>query len=354
MSLFVVGDETGLLKVVDLSSKEVRTYGQQSRAHGVVGISNFGKLNNLCSVIRRNGVCEIWGDSVDDSEMLSLHSTVDCSIDDPAGCVSLQGNTGETAGSVIYGKSGTICSIEQSSDDNYITSTMDINAPLEACEPVDSGRFLFGGKENDVKLFDLRSQKSQWDAKNVPRDNLNLRIPVWITAIAAVDNNTFFTGTAYKHLRFYDIRCSTQPIKSIDFSPEFRISSMKYNSTLGVLYLADTAGNADIYDPSTLRRKFTLKGATGSVRCIALGNDGQHVATVGLDRHLRVYNGRTSKIVDEFYLKNRLNSCVNISGKGKTELTADETNSDSDDGNSSKNDDSSNDFLQEMQESDFE
>ena len=37
----------------------------------------------------------------------------------------------------------------------------------------------FGGKENDVKLLDLESEKVVWLARNVPNNKLDLRLPVW-------------------------------------------------------------------------------------------------------------------------------------------------------------------------------
>ena len=40
--------------------------------------------------------------------------------------------------------------------------------------------FAFGGRENDLGLFDVEKQETIFTARNVPHDWLNLRVPVWI------------------------------------------------------------------------------------------------------------------------------------------------------------------------------
>ena len=130
-----------------------------------------------------------------------------------------------------------------------------------------------------------------------------------------------------------------------------------------MLYVADTAGNAGIYDPTTLRMKYTFKGITGAVRCMSLSAKGKNVGIVGLDRHLRVYNGSNSQLINTIYLTNRSNTCTEFLQSDALQddecIEDHSTNSEldassNDDDDESAQDDSSNDFLQEMHESDFE
>ena len=41
--------------------------------------------------------------------------------------------------------------------------------------------FAYGGRENDLCLFDLEKQESIFTARNVPHDFLSLRVPVWVS-----------------------------------------------------------------------------------------------------------------------------------------------------------------------------
>jgi len=74
-----------------------------------------------------------------------------------------------------------------------------------------SGNYVAtGGKENDVKLWDIESQKTTWTARNVVPDKLGLRVPVWVTSISWLtpnDPHKLVIGTALTNaIRVYDIR----------------------------------------------------------------------------------------------------------------------------------------------------
>jgi len=38
-----------------------------------------------------------------------------------------------------------------------------------------------GGREHDLKVWDLETQQNVWKARNVKHDFLDMRVPVWIT-----------------------------------------------------------------------------------------------------------------------------------------------------------------------------
>jgi ribosome biogenesis protein NSA1 len=57
-----------------------------------------------------------------------------------------------------------------------------------------------GGKENDLKLWDIASQKPDvpsFRAKNMPDNWVGLREPVWIKCIDFIDENRVAVGTAH-------------------------------------------------------------------------------------------------------------------------------------------------------------
>lgn len=100
-SLVLVGDETGLVKLVSLdysSSKEVASTGNrnvvkiyggdmQSRATGIRSINDVCS-KQVFSVLRCNGNLESWKLSSDGSD-IALFDTLEVGIDEPVKCASL-------------------------------------------------------------------------------------------------------------------------------------------------------------------------------------------------------------------------------------------------------------------------
>lgn len=138
-------------------------------------------------------------------------------------------------------------------------------------------------------------------------------------AAASNDRSTlFYTGTAYRHVRMYDMQASRQPVVTFEIGPDYRVASILPSSgsdSERLLYVADTTGGLTQWDMRMQRRVATLKGAAGSIRQMRLSSDGQHLACVGLDRFLRVYDTTTNKLESSVYLKNRLNTCVFLEGE---------------------------------------
>ena len=65
--------------------------------------------------------------------------------------------------------------------------------------PYDGAKFLFatGGKENDLKIWNLKDNQCIFRAKNVSDNWVHLREPVWITCVDFLDENKVATGTGY-------------------------------------------------------------------------------------------------------------------------------------------------------------
>lgn len=59
-----------------------------------------------------------------------------------------------------------------------------------------------GGKENKLKLWDLETQKSIFEEKNIPNDWLQLRVPIWISDIGFLSNSSreIATCSRYGHV----------------------------------------------------------------------------------------------------------------------------------------------------------
>lgn len=175
-----------------------------------------------------------------------------------------------------------------------------------------------GGKEADLKVYDVETQQTVFEARNVPHDKLSLRVPVWITALSFLpgDNSRLVTGTAYRQVRIYDTKApDRRPHTSFDVHEEFRVVSICPAGDTG-LYVGDTSGGLHLWDLRVQRRVNTLHGFAGSVRDLHLSDDGDSLAAVGLDRYLRVFDARKNQFVAAAYLKNRLVACSIVSSEG--------------------------------------
>lgn len=82
----------------------------------------------------------------------------------------------------------------------------DVKGPL-SCIALHETTLAAGGKERELGLWDVETHKSIWEARNVPHDKLDLRQPVWVTAISFLDETgqTLAIGTAYKQVKHPEI-----------------------------------------------------------------------------------------------------------------------------------------------------
>ena len=73
-----------------------------------------------------------------------------------------------------------------------------------------------GGKENDLKIYDLSSESLEptFKARNVPHDFLDLRVPVWVQDLTFVNESPDLVSivSRHGHLRLYDVRSSNRPV----------------------------------------------------------------------------------------------------------------------------------------------
>jgi ribosome biogenesis protein NSA1 len=293
----LTGDETGLLKFVAARSKAgIHSYGQQSRAAAIKGLCWLDYENKQFASFRSNGILDSW--KMNGGEVLHQNSVHISNIKDPAGVVHLRNKVGSRDPLICYGAEGDICLVQVENSDEASNgdlvfdelSTLQLKGPLSTCEPFTNG-LACGGKENDVVLYSLETQQVEWTAKNVPHDYLKLRVPIWIRGISFLrphPQNTssdalFATGTGYRHVRIYDTKTSRQPVTSIDIGeyPVTAIAAMPSSGDANseALYVADASGGLSIWDLRMMRRQLTLKGSSGSIRCLNIsnsGNDNEH------------------------------------------------------------------------------
>ena len=181
-----------------------------------------------------------------------------------------------------------------------------------SCGTVDSAGLvaLCGGMEHDACLLDLETGHLKWQAKNVHHDYLQLRQPVWVTAVsflrpasgstslaklptfsandtsaaasaAALWNDDsssggsggdrggtcFLAGTAFGQLRLYDARAaSRRPVSECPKVSEFGVTAMSFLNDGYTVVVGDKGGGCNAWDCRTWQSTQTFGGSMGSVR----------------------------------------------------------------------------------------
>eukprot|EP01031_Cornospumella_fuschlensis_P045145 gene45145-55223_t len=202
--MWITGDETGLIKLVE-DEQTVLAFGEQERSSGIVSLTsqNFQAELDPCFLsLRQNGIVERW-EVIRDAEAVSnllLRKTLDSAITRPLSMHALPPTAeSDSAAFVVIGADGQGSLYR--SDKQVSTFTM--SSPLSASHLLDEKSLVIGGRENDVQIFDLERNECSWKARNVPHDKLNLRVPVWVSALDASpsDPSLLAVGTAHRHLR---------------------------------------------------------------------------------------------------------------------------------------------------------
>ena len=183
----ITGDETGLIKVIDVSKREFLTYGSQDRNSSVEALSwlTNGYDQKDFAILRANSNLEAWRYEPGQISMLT-------SISLPSMVSPLSVSLIEANRVVCVGKAGDV-SIVRLNDRNSasesarkkedkslnwdILGSFQVKGPVGACATCNGGA-AFGGSENDVVLYDTMTQQSTWSARNVPYDSLRLKVPI--------------------------------------------------------------------------------------------------------------------------------------------------------------------------------
>jgi ribosome biogenesis protein NSA1 len=275
-----------------------------------------------CLSLKKNGLFQVW---VDDQKDLVENSSFQFELNDFHGFQNCP-NKENLKLNIGFTKSGDVklwkIDDHQNEEDLVVNElfSFSLKSPLECCSTCYGG-VAFGGKENDLQIYDNNTGNLVWKAKNVPNDKLNLRVPIWITVIHFLrpeidDIHTschIATGTGYKQVRIYDTKASNHPIHSYNVGEQFRVTSLQSIEEGNYLYIGDTSGGLVLWDMRMGRRLYTLKGGLGCIKNIQLSPSGDFLATVGLDRMLYLYKTKTNKLYEKMYMKSRLNCSLFLS-----------------------------------------
>ncbi|XP_065667944.1 WD repeat-containing protein 74 isoform X4 [Hydra vulgaris] len=298
-----LGSDLGLLKGVVLSKDSFINYGDIKTLDKAQSIScmswqKFDKQNSLL-VGLQNGVVKTF-----DCSTCCYTSTLN-SHKSP-----IRGIIGMTDGSIVSCvESGKL----QHWKDGANIFEKDLGPDIKCMVPSNTPEiFATGGIENDVKVYQLENmEKPLFVAKNVRNDFLNLRSPIWISAIEFFkkDSNKLAVASGHHTVRIYDQRDKRRPVMTTDWH-EHPITAIALKPNNASLIVGNSAGYMGELDLRSNKQVGAFKGNAGSIRSIIYHPSQPLIAACGLDRFLKIYDANSRKLIKKIYTKSALNCMV--------------------------------------------
>ena len=160
-------------------------------------------------------------------------------------------------------------------------------------------------------LYNIEQQKVEFKGKNLPHDELGLRIPIHDTDLVEIKNNPRlnYTSTAYGEIRLYDKKASPKPSMSKAITKS-KINKINITEDNNYLFVGDTQGYCAMLD---IRKSFhpckTFRGNSGSIKSLVNIDKNNTLIVGGFDRYVRWYDYKSGNN-DKIFLKNKINSTV--------------------------------------------
>ncbi|KAH9245917.1 hypothetical protein BASA81_016557 [Batrachochytrium salamandrivorans] len=300
------GDETGLVKVTkyaeDAAGKTEQVFGTQSREFGVDRFCSFGESN--VAVALKNASLKMW-DGVEFTQVAS-------SLNNGSRIRSLLSTAGGSR-VVSLAEDGSVQVRKWPDAGEVSLDTTKLVKCLDGAG-INGTSVAFGGKDVDLKIWDLETQQYTFQARNVPNNFLDLAVPIWITDVGFArtsGSSVLFTSTAFNQIRAYDQR-QRKPIKDISM---VKFKDDGFNHHLNCLrvtpedqvVVADIHGDVTLVDVlNTGRMVARYKGSKGSVRALDINEDTRTLACGGMDRVVRLYNLDSRQVVGRCYVKQKI------------------------------------------------
>lgn len=256
---------------------------------------------------------------------------------------------------LVVTKSGLVHILKVNQDDDSIVKlkTWEVKAPLDFAQLCDNwdaqsnGNYVFGygGEENQIKLVEIDADfgnlKQIWEAKNVKNDRLDMRVPVWPTALkflqpkrsGTVDktklNFQFVVITHWSHLAHYSTQYgrrpvlykqlfeNKEPLEQLEIDADATTSLGNISTDIFekfAIITTDTKKNVYKYDISgRLLVKLGNGDISGAVSFVKKVDSG-YILQGGLDRYARVFDASTGERLVKIYTGGSINCMVLLDG----------------------------------------
>jgi ribosome biogenesis protein NSA1 len=187
------------------------------------------------------------------------------------------------------------------------------------------GFLAVGSQGAELRVYNLAlpDQPTVFAAKGSKPNRIGLVDKPWNSAVAffpGSNGNKIWTGTGYHKLRLYDSVASKRPQIEVEFGSA-RITALAADEDGKRLWVANAQGGVEVFDVRAGRFTGAIKGIAGSVRDLALyptksssmsdnNSRDSYIASVGLDRFLRVHSTASRSSLGKEYLKTQLTGVV--------------------------------------------
>ncbi|KAM8938944.1 WD repeat-containing protein 74 [Pelodytes ibericus] len=308
-----VGTETGILKGINLVKKQAINHTE---------VSSLGRGQEV------NVMC--WGDPQESEVLLGCKDgTVKVFSGEKSKFTEFHDYSGGEGAFVGLGtldnsiitcvESGLLKVWKEGASENL---ELQVGAGVEKMRQCDTQRHRIGtgGKENDLKIWDLeRAEEPIFRAKNLRNDWLDLRVPVWIRDLDFIpETDKIVTCTSYHQVRIYDPSCpQRRPVLEVLHGEE-PLTALSITPDGRSVVVGNSHGDIGVIDLRKGHLLRSLKGCAGSIRSIQCHKSMPIVASCGLDRFLRVHHLDDKELLHKVYLKSRLN-CLLLTSRDKWE-----------------------------------
>jgi len=377
---FLTGDDTGIIKCVQVETCKIARLGAQRRGDAVERLCWAGPAED-----RETYVAAAYASGAIESrdattgqvvKTLTFAPSIRC-LDTLGSGLLAVANDGTCAvardwcsGGQQQTENGSACLAESDGkqddeEEESLLQRFTLQAPVaHAClDPCGSQRLAFGGEENDVKIYDIENSKIAWQARNVKENFLCLRVPVrvsslqWATELAP-SRSLILCGTTDGKIRLYDASAQRRPFFELLIGHGAGAGSGGYTGTVDEmprpvtcssvacvqggswsLFIGNTVGVLREYDLRMLPgcktaeivpgRKSHLKiaernlpfrrgykGIMGSIRALDVHKSGEALAAVGLGRFAYVFETKRRRMSSKVFLKQKLCSVL-MSGEDR-------------------------------------
>ena len=164
-----------------------------------------------------------------------------------------------------------------------------------------------------IVLYNIEQQKIEFKGKNLPNDELGLKIPIYDTDVIEIKNNPRlnYVSTAYGEIRFYDKKASPKPSMNKKITKS-KINKIDITEDNNYLFVGDNQGYCAMLD---IRKNFTpcktFKGNTGSIKSLINVEKNNNLIVAGFDRYVRWYDYKSGNN-DKIFVKNKTNCSILI------------------------------------------
>ena len=188
-------------------------------------------------------------------------------------------------------------------------------------------------RNTPLVLYNIEEKKIEFKGKNLPNDELNLKIPIHDTDIVEVKNNPRlnYVSTAFGEIRLYDKKASPRPSLNKKVTSS-KINQIDITADNNYLFIGDNLGYCAMLDiRKNLNPCKTFKGNTGAIKTIVNIEQNKNLIVGGFDRYIRWYDYESGGR-DEVFVKNKVNVATLVGyKKSKNEDFEDEEEGEIDD-----------------------